>query len=140
MTRPRFSIVIPTRDRAHTLEYAIRTCLAQTFDDFEVVVCDNCSSPATRDAVERCCNPKVKYIRSEKPLAMSDNWDLALSHARGEYLTVIGDDDGLLLHALSAADRAIATLKVKAFRWAKLYYHWPDQAQCFPANYLRIPL
>lgn len=38
---PRFTVVIPTRERARTLHFTLRTCLAQAFDDFEVLVSDN---------------------------------------------------------------------------------------------------
>jgi cellulose synthase/poly-beta-1,6-N-acetylglucosamine synthase-like glycosyltransferase len=41
MPSPRFSVVNPTREGAHTLKYTLQTCLGQDFDDFEVVVCDN---------------------------------------------------------------------------------------------------
>src|SRR5262245_43353046 len=80
MHRPRFSVVIPTRERAETLRHSLRTCAEQDFDDYEVVVCDNSSSPATRQVVQECGCAKVRYVRSDRPLAMSDNWDLALSH------------------------------------------------------------
>ena len=64
MSRPRFSVLIPTRERADTLYHALRTCLDQDFDSFEVVVSDNCSSPATREVVERLASPRLKYVRS----------------------------------------------------------------------------
>ena len=38
---PKFSICIPTRERHHTLPYAVASVLAQTYDDFEVIVQDN---------------------------------------------------------------------------------------------------
>jgi glycosyltransferase involved in cell wall biosynthesis len=60
MPRPRFSIVIPTRQRAHTLYFTLRSCLMQSFDDYEIVVCDNCSSPATREVVESFASPSVR--------------------------------------------------------------------------------
>ena len=44
---PRFSIVMPTRNRAALLPWAIRSALEQRFDDFEVVVSDNASSDRT---------------------------------------------------------------------------------------------
>ena len=34
--RPRFSVVIPTRDRAETLRVTLATCLDQDFDDYEI--------------------------------------------------------------------------------------------------------
>src|SRR5204863_7515060 len=101
--------VIPTRERAETLQYSLRTCVEQGFDDYEIVVCDNCSSPATREVVEACTSPRVRYVRADRPLAMSANWELAVSHARGEYVTVLGDDDGLMPYALRELD-ALARL------------------------------
>src|SRR4051812_3222592 len=98
MSSPRFSIIIPTRERAATLRYALRTCLDQTFDDYEVIVSDNFSSPATKAVVDEAAAPRVRYFRTDRPLAMSDSWEFAVSHARGEYVLVIGDDDGLLPH------------------------------------------
>lgn len=124
-TRPRFSVVIPTRNRADTLSACLRTCLAQTFDDFEIVVSDNCGTPETRQVVESFSFPNLIYIRSEKPLAMSDNWELGISHSRGEYLTVLGDDDGLLFHALATADEMIRDFKVDVLHAEQLMYTWP---------------
>jgi glycosyltransferase involved in cell wall biosynthesis len=136
MANPRFSVVIPTRERASTLYYAIRSCLAQNFDDYEIIVCDNCGSPATRETIERLASPKIRYVRSEIPLAMSDNWELAVSRARGEFVTVIGDDDGLCRHALSEADSLIRTHRTRLIRWAYAYYKWPDYAGQADANRL----
>ena len=47
MNAPRFSIVIPTREpRCDPVRLLLsRTCLDQDFDDYEIVVCDNCGSP-----------------------------------------------------------------------------------------------
>lgn len=140
MSDLRFSIVIPTRERADTLRYTLRTCLAQQFDDYEIVVCDNCSSAATKETVESFESRKIKYIRSDRPLAMSENWELAVSHASGEYVIIIGDDDGVLLHALREVDHLLQVLGVKALRWERVYYSWPNIPVAEAANKLRIPL
>src|SRR4051794_27043114 len=100
MSAVRFSVVIPTPERADTPPFALRTCLDQKFDDYEVIVSDNHSSPATRAVVDEVAHPKVRYVRTPEPMAMSANWEFAVSHARGEYVTVLGDDDALLPHAL----------------------------------------
>jgi hypothetical protein len=140
MSGPRFSIVVPTRERAATLSYCLRTCLAQDHDDYEVVVCDNHSSPATRQVVEELRSPRIKYLRAPRPLAMSANWELAVGQAAGEYVTVLGDDDGLLGHALRELDRLLRTSGARALRWTGAYYSWPDHALAGQGNYLRVPL
>src|SRR6185369_880714 len=53
MHTPLFSIVIPTYNRSELVHGAIRSVLGQTFDDFEVVVSDNCSTDDTQQVVER---------------------------------------------------------------------------------------
>jgi len=121
------------------LKYALLTCLnQQNFDDYEIIVCDNCSSPETRETVESFESEKIKYIRSDRPLAMSRNWELAISHAEGEYVIVIGDDDGLLLNALTRIDGLLRILSVKALCWQYVYYRWPDSP--IEPNGLHIPL
>jgi hypothetical protein len=137
---PRFSVVIPTRERAHTLRSTLRTCLDQEFDDYEIIVCDNCSSPATHEVVESFASPRLRYIRAPQPLAMSDNWELALGQATGEYVTFLGDDDALLSHGLAEVDRVITRTGARAVRWVAVSYTWPSVALAGEGNYLAIPL
>ncbi len=140
MSSPRFSIVIPTRERPTTLAVCLRTCLAQSFRDFEVVVCDNAGGPATRAVVEAVADPRVRYVRSDVPLAMSANWELALSHARGEWVLFIGDDDGILPFALEELDRLAREHPALAIRWDSAMYLWPDVQYAQDPNLLILPL
>jgi glycosyltransferase involved in cell wall biosynthesis len=140
MSSVKFSVVIPTRERAETLRHALSTCLNQKFDDYEIIVSDNHSSPPTRGVVEGLANEKVRYIRTSEPLAMSSNWDFAVAQASGEYIVLIGDDDALLPHALSTLDRVTNETSAKVVRWDPAYYTWPNFALADQANYLRVPL
>src|SRR5438874_2101121 len=124
MAEPRFSVVVPTRERAATLRVALRTCLEQDFDDYEIVVCDNFGSPATRQVVEECRSSRIRYVRSPRLLSMSSNCELAVSEARGEYVLLLGDDDGLLSHGLRELDRLIGREQPPAVRWAAAFYTW----------------
>jgi hypothetical protein len=141
VSRPLFSVVIPTRDRADVLRYCLRTCLAQhAFDDYEVVVSDNAGPPATRQAVEECRSPRLAYVRSDRPLSMSDSWELAVSRARGRYVTVLGDDDGLMPFALPELARLIDRHdRPPAIHWFAGLYTWPTIAVPEEANFLRLP-
>jgi hypothetical protein len=140
MSQPRFSIVIPTRNRIDTLKHALATCVRQSFCDYEVVVFDNCSDPPVEAHLPEFDTAHVKCHRSDKPLAMSESWECSLSHATGEYVTILGDDDGLLQFTLELADQAINMLGVKALRWDWALYRWPDSAPDDEVNQLRIPV
>jgi len=139
MPKPRFSVVIPTRERAKYLDYAIRSCLAQSFGDLEIIVADNCSSASTRETVERHPDQRIRYLRSDQSLAMSANWERGLQAATGEYVTVLGDDDALLLHALADADSLLRSTHSEALRWTCAHYRWPDVAPELAPNLFLIP-
>lgn len=141
MDSPRFSVVIPTRERAGTLRHCLRTCLEQDFADYEILVADNCSTAATRQVIDECKSPRVRYLRSDQPLAMSANWERAVAAASGEYVTVLGDDDGLMPFALRELDTLIRRHgSPLAVHWHRAVYTWPDMAVPADANLLRLPL
>ncbi len=140
MTRPRFTIVIPTRERPRTLRHTLATCLDQEFDDYEILVCDNGTTAATRQVVDDVGSPRVRYVRAPRPLAMSDNWELAVSSAEGEFVLVLGDDDGLMAHALRELDRLLTRTGAHLVRWEAALYTWPDIALPGQGNYLRLPV
>ena len=140
MTTPRFSIVIPTRERPHTLEHTLNTCLAQT-GDFEIVVSDNWSGPQTRELVEAHRDSRIRYVRTPAMLAMTDSLEFAVQHARGEYVIIQGDDDGLLRHALPVIDQILKVTNAPVLRWESAVYNWPDlrNAHFWPDSLL-LPL
>jgi hypothetical protein len=135
---PRFSVIIPTRERAETLRFTLRTCLNQDYDDYEILVCDNAGSPATRQVVEEAAAPRLRYVRSDVPLAMSANWELAVERAEGEFLTVLGDDDGLMPYALAEIDRLLRQTGAPAVHWERALYTWPGLAVPGEADVLRL--
>lgn len=141
MTSPKFSVVIPTRERAETLRHALRTCLDQNFDDYEIIVSDNFSSSKTAEVVAEASSARVRCVRTPAPLAMSTNWEFGVSHARGEYVILLGDDDGLMPYALKELDALTRqSPAARAIRWDAAYYTWPSFAIPGQGNFLRVPL
>src|SRR4051794_2038182 len=137
MPAPRFSIVIPTRNRTEALPSAVRTCLEQDRDDFEVVVADNCSRPAASEVL--AASDRVRILPAPGPLSMTDNWERAVRAARGEWVVLLGDDDGLLPGALSHVEELARHFSARAIRWNAAYYTWPDFHFPDQANRLRLP-
>lgn len=62
---PRFSVVIPVRDRAEAIGRAVTAVLAQTFADVEVVVVDDGSSDATVAAARAVADHRVRILRQD---------------------------------------------------------------------------
>lgn len=105
MKSPRFSILLPTKNRSEILGGAIESALEQSFTDFELVISDNDDSDtATRTVVERFNDARIRYVRTSGKLPMHDNWENALNHAMGEHLLVLEDKTRLVTNALEILD------------------------------------
>jgi glycosyltransferase involved in cell wall biosynthesis len=140
MTTPRFSILIPTRDRPATFRHTLATVVAQNGDDYEIVVADNCSGPETRRIVEEADARNIRYTRSDEILPMAINWERGLQLCRGEYVTVLGDDDGFLPSTLDLARRAITASQCELISWHPHTYWWPDTIVFWTRNTLIVEL
>jgi len=124
---PKFSIVIPTRNRAYTLYYTLKTCLNQySFDDYEIVVSDNCSEDNTAEMIKELNSDKIKYFKTDSVLSMTDNYNFAMSKTMGEYVLYIGSDDAIFSHGLYFLDKIISITGGELINWTHSYYNWPD--------------
>ncbi|MBX3524809.1 MAG: glycosyltransferase family 2 protein [Rhodoblastus sp.] len=121
-----YSFVIPTRERHDVLGAAMRAVLAQTRDNLELVVMDNASSSATKDVIDSFNDPRIRHVRAPERLPMIDNWEMGLAQARGDYVTILGDDDGPLPDALEVAEKVHAVWPDKILTWRISVYYWPD--------------
>jgi len=104
---PFFSIVIPTRNRATILQSALRSCMAQTFENFEIIVSNNCSNDSTVEVIKQFDCKKLKYFKTPNSYNMIDSWTFALSKANGYYAMILGDDDALTPNALKYYNKEI---------------------------------
>jgi glycosyltransferase involved in cell wall biosynthesis/pimeloyl-ACP methyl ester carboxylesterase len=138
---PRFSIVIPTRQRADTLAFTIETALAQTHPDFEVVIQNNGDDPATRDVVASFASPRIKLTCSAEILPMAENWEAALTASSGDYIAFIGDDDGIMPDACAICDAVMQDRPaLGALQWTPHYYDWPTSLRAAARNRLVVNL
>ncbi|TKC17041.1 glycosyltransferase family 2 protein [Robertmurraya kyonggiensis] len=138
----RFSVVIPTRNSADTLKYTIKTCLNQKHDNFEIVISDNSSDDYnfTKELIKNFNDPRIKYYRPDEELAMTENYNYAISKALGEYVIMLGSDDGLLFHALSTLDSILPRTGIKLLHWRMAAYGWPNIKLKGYENFFGFPL
>jgi glycosyltransferase involved in cell wall biosynthesis len=104
---PRATIVIPTHDRPQLLERAVRSALAQTVQDIQVVVVDDGSAEPVRLDL---ADPRLLVLRNPRSLGPSAARNAGLRVAQGGWVTFTDDDDELLPNmiqtSLEAAQRS----------------------------------
>jgi glycosyltransferase involved in cell wall biosynthesis len=125
-TNPLFSIVIPTRNRANLLPNALQSAMEQTHNDYEIIVSSNNSTDETEQVVRRLGDSRVRYVRTDRDLPMADSWEFALSHARGDYVTLLSDDDALSPTLLERLDKLLIDRPVKLISWNRFLYIMDD--------------
>src|SRR5689334_9000247 len=106
--RPRVTVALPTYNRAEYLRETLDSVLAQSFDDFVVVVSDNASTDATPEVMASYDDPRIVYKRHEQNRGWLANFNSALSGAETDYGIFLSDDDlmrpGLLERAVTVLD------------------------------------
>ncbi|MCW6062210.1 glycosyltransferase [Clostridium sporogenes] len=139
---PFISVIIPTRNSAEVLRHALMTCIEQDYDNYEIIVSDNSSlgNNETKKLVDELNCNKIKYFRTPKEYAMVENYEFAYEKANGEYMIIIGSDDGLLLHCLKTLSKIIKQLnRPLSITWDPIAYGWPKVAINSIKNGLFIP-
>jgi glycosyltransferase involved in cell wall biosynthesis len=122
----KFTVVVPTRQRADVLGPALQTIVAQDYDSLEILVSDNFSGDHTEDVVRSFHDPRLRYINTGSRLSMSHNWEFALSHVQDGWVAIVGDDDGLMPGALRRATEIAGEYGVSAICSHSAAYSWPS--------------
>lgn len=129
MNNKLYTIIVPTRDRVTTLNATIQSCLAQDFDNLQIIVSDNCSVDETEDLVRSFSDSRLKYIKTPKRLSMADSFEYALKHSRPSIALTIGDDDGLSYGCIKRVDEIIRETGTKILTTEKAQYDWPGMSK-----------
>lgn len=101
-SEPLISICIPTYNGSQYIEKCIESCLAQSYRNIEIIVCDDCSS----DSLINVLNPYLKkdcritFYQNEKNLGLVGNWNKCMNYASGEYIKWLFQDDWMDVNAI----------------------------------------
>ena len=99
---PRVSVVIPTHNRAALLPRAVDSVLAQTWEDFELIIVDDHFTDETPAVVAGLADGRIRSLRHECNTGQSRAFNTGTESARGEYIAFLDDDDEWLPHKLAA--------------------------------------
>jgi glycosyltransferase involved in cell wall biosynthesis len=133
----RFSILLPTRNRLEYLRLAVESVLRQDFQDWQLVISDNCSEQDIEGYVSSLADTRIVYGRTERSVPVTENWNRALARSEGEYIVMLGDDDALLGGYLRRMDELIREFEDPDVVYTKaLLFTYPGVDPAHPDGFL----
>ncbi len=124
---PLLSIIVPTRNRGCYAAPAIKALLSIPSEDFELVVQDNSDTAELQKQLAWATDDaRLRYVYNPVRCSQVDNFDDALGSARGEYVTMLGDDDGINPELLAAVRWARDQQLDALLASRPAQYWWPD--------------
>lgn len=91
----KISVVMPAYNAESFIEDAVNSVLAQTFEDYELIIIDDCSRDKTYELIEGFArnNSKIRVYRNEKNSGVSFTRNFGISVAKGEWIAFLDSDD-----------------------------------------------
>ncbi len=86
------SVIIPTYNRASTIERALQSVLGQTFPPQEIIVVDDASTDNTSEILEKYSD-KISIITNPKNSGVSISRNVGIQQARGDWIAFLDSDD-----------------------------------------------
>lgn len=89
------SIVMPAYNMERYIEAAVCSVQAQTYENWELLVIDDCSRDATCEIVERLAaeDPRIRLIRNKQNMGVSRTRNRGIEMSRGRYVAFLDSDD-----------------------------------------------
>lgn len=137
----KFSVLIPTRDRLELLKSAIKSVLNQTYQNWEIIVSDNCSKEDIKSYIDSIEDNRIIYIKAPKPISVTENWNLANNSATGDYVIMLGDDDALMDNYFEQCINIIENFNYPdMLNYAAYIYTQPNVIPQYPGGLLESTL
>jgi glycosyltransferase involved in cell wall biosynthesis len=93
-SEPKISVIVPTYNREDMIGGCIEAILAQTMNDFEIIVVSDGSTDNTKEVVEKYHDPRLLFFEKENGGQASAR-NLGINKSRGKYISLCDDDDRL---------------------------------------------
>lgn len=120
LDKPKLSVCIPAFNGAAYIQQAVQSVLAQTWGEYELVVCDDASSDDTRERVAAFSDPRIRLERNPARLGLVGNWNRCLALAHGEYICIFHQDDVMLPGFAHSSCQALDCHKTASFTFANI--------------------
>lgn len=90
---PKISVIVPVYKTEKFLDNCVNSILNQSFEDFEVILIDDCSPDNSGVKCDSYTDKRVRTIHLEKNGGLSNARNVGIDNAKGEYILFIDSDD-----------------------------------------------
>ena len=88
-----FSIITPTYNREDLLQTTIKSILAQTYTDWELIIVDDGSTDNTAQVIQKyLIDPRIRYVRKQNT-GQAHSLNVGVTYAKGDFITFLDSDD-----------------------------------------------
>ena len=87
------SIIIPTFNRENLIRKAIDSVFLQDYQNFEILVIDDCSTDKTGDVIKSYQDNRIIYIKNKKNYGAAKSRNIGISKATGDFISFLDSDD-----------------------------------------------
>nr|VFJ64609.1 MAG: Glycosyl transferase family 2 [Candidatus Kentron sp. FW] len=123
------SIIIPTRERVDCLKESIQTVLQIPDRNIEILISDNASTDGTGQVISEISDPRIKYVNTGKYVSQRESFEFALHNSSGDYVTFLGDDDGILPRQFKLLRHTLEKERPDALSWTIPVFIWPVEGR-----------
>lgn len=88
-----FSVIIPLYNKENYIENTLKSVLRQSYDDFEIIIVDDCSTDGSRNRAEFFVSSKVKIIFHEYNKGLSASRNTGIENSNSNFLVFLDADD-----------------------------------------------
>jgi glycosyltransferase involved in cell wall biosynthesis len=129
--QPEVSVLITVFNREHFLAETLKSVLDSSFQDFEVLIVDDCSTDRSWEVSESfvAADSRVRAIRNEQNLGDYGNRAKAASLATGKYLKYVDSDDLIYPHTLQVM---VDAMRQHPDAVLGLAHSMPEDAEPYP--------
>ncbi len=104
----KFSILVPAYEtQAVYMNALIKSCIAQTYENWELVIADGSEKDVVKDLINQYEDVRIRYVRLEGNNGIAENTNQAIAFATGDYYGLLDHDDMLTPDALYEMASAI---------------------------------
>lgn len=120
---PLVTVAMVTYNSSKYVRVAIESVLASTYENFELIISDDCSTDNTWEIINEYNDSRIRKYRNEENINEYPNRNRCIDLAKGKYFIFIDGDDVILPHGLETYVRYLESYEEAAFVVEKGYFN-----------------